>query len=124
MRTAYAHKATWDGPPLDELAGAMIYNAPRPLYGHRAWPGPFLHGSFYAAVFDAQENAEFCRRQNEKLDASRVELVDNDDVKCLIEQQLTEAGYSLADYEEIGMGLREVAHERGLPWHEEDGSDD
>lgn len=120
MRTVYAHRAQWDVVPLSELESATIYNAPRPLYGHRVWPGSFRHGSFYAAIWDDQPYAEDYRRRNIELDASVIEIVDNEAVQRIVEQQLADAGYSLADYAEIGMGIAEVAAERGLPWVEEE----
>ena len=36
--------------PADIPADWTIYNAPRPLYGHKRWQGDFRHGIFFAAV--------------------------------------------------------------------------
>lgn len=40
--------ATPDGSVIP--SSFVIYNAPRPLFGHLTWQGPFLTGIFYAAV--------------------------------------------------------------------------
>jgi hypothetical protein len=36
--------------PADIEASWIIFNAPRPIYGHKDWKGEFKEGVFYAAV--------------------------------------------------------------------------
>ena len=52
----------------DEPDGWLLFNAPRPLYGHREWRGDFVHGVFYAAVNPRGERAEWMICENAKLD--------------------------------------------------------
>lgn len=120
MDIHYAHRAQWDGPPLPETA--TIYNAPRPLYGDVTWVGKFRRGTFYAAVFSGL-GADALHKRNKELDAATITLVDNAAVERLVLTQLAVAGYSMDDYEEIGMSMAEVARERGLPWVEEENDD-
>lgn len=120
--TVYAHKATWEGPPLAELVGATVYNAPRPLLGdpdrHGTWTGEFRRGIFYAAIWPDTAVGEKLVRANLADDAAEVRFVDNADIERILTDQLAKDGYSLADYHEIGMTTQEAAHHHGLPWHE------
>lgn len=47
---------TPDGKPIP--LQAVIYNAPRPLYGDPTWQGDFIHGIFYAIANDAREHKD------------------------------------------------------------------
>jgi len=57
------------GIPPDLAEGAEIYNAARPLYGHKEWTGEFRHGVFYAAIYPDRDYADEYRRRNLELDA-------------------------------------------------------
>lgn len=50
-----------------------VFNAPRPLYGHREWQGEFEHGVFYAAVDPDGYGAEGFIESNISLDGWLVE---------------------------------------------------
>jgi hypothetical protein len=123
MDTIYVNRADWDGP---DTTGARVFNAPRPLYGaapdNRAvtWTGRFRAGTFYAAVWPC-DLADRMLTANERDGAVEVQLVDNAEVRRMVEERLAERGYSIADYEAIGMGVAEAAAENGLggAWHEE-----
>jgi phage terminase large subunit-like protein len=44
--------------PENVPVGWRVFNAPRPLRGHRTWQGQFISGVFYAAVNPDAEYAE------------------------------------------------------------------
>ena len=54
----------------------LIFNAPRPLYGHKEWQGDFLHGVFYAAVDRHGDRAAWMVRENCMLDGWILEHID------------------------------------------------
>lgn len=56
--------------------GKIIFNAPRPLYGHRTWTGDFLAGIFYAEIDPAQDYAADYAKRNVELDAKVLKWID------------------------------------------------
>jgi hypothetical protein len=124
METIYVNRADWDGP---DVTGARIFNAPRPLYGAAAdnravtWTGRFRAGTFYAAVWPDGYRAADMVAANERDGAVEVQLVDNAEVRRMVEERLAERGYAIADYEALGMGVAAAAAENGLggAWHED-----
>ncbi|MFH1984767.1 MAG: hypothetical protein ABIL58_23245 [Pseudomonadota bacterium] len=48
--------------------GNIVFNAPRPLAGHKDWQGDFRHGIYYAAVDPNGERADWMVEQNRDLD--------------------------------------------------------
>lgn len=72
--------------PADVPETWTIYNAARPLYGHRTWQGPFRHGVFYAAVapegdpVDEFGDAPEFRKRNRELDGHVCRWVGRDEV--------------------------------------------
>lgn len=125
MDTIYVNRADWEGPPLDLLAEARVFNAPRPLYGDGSrggtWTGQFRAGTFYAAVWPNTYRAEWLIQANERDGASEVIFVDNADVERMLTEQLAKHGYRIEDYTAIGMTIGQAAAEHRLPWHEEEG---
>lgn len=114
----YAHKVDWEGPALDELAGAVVFNAPRPLRGPLTWTGEVRHGAFYAAVWPETPRRDALVAANTADDAREVQFVDNAAVERMVAAELARAGYSLADYHDIGMSTGDVARNRGYPWRD------
>ena len=55
--------------PSEAPAGHLIFNAPRPIYGHKDWEGDFNHGVFYAAVDPNGDRADWMIEENRSLDA-------------------------------------------------------
>lgn len=51
----------------------IVFNAPRPLYGHEEWQGEFQHGIFYVAVDPDGYGAEGFIRESTSLDGWLVE---------------------------------------------------
>lgn len=54
---------------FDVPANWIVFNAPRPLVGHKTFDGDFVCGRFYAAVDPSAEFAADYVRQNLELDA-------------------------------------------------------
>ena len=57
-----------------------IWNAPRPLYGHHHWTGPFLSGVHYVAIDPHGDYADDYREESRKLDGRLLRWVTWDDV--------------------------------------------
>jgi hypothetical protein len=55
--------------PADIPENWIILNAPRPLYGHKQWDGPFLHGIFYAAIDPDDDAGNWMLKNSISLDA-------------------------------------------------------
>ncbi len=66
--------------PADVPANWTIYNAPRPIYGHREWQGDFACGIFYAAIDPNGEGAEWMHSENRLNKACVVKYVSKADV--------------------------------------------
>lgn len=81
--------------PADLPESWLIFNAPRPLWGHRSWEGDFFHGRFYAAIDPQGEDAAEMIRDNNESDAWTIEYVSE-------EQAVAE---SLAYYETFSLNL-------------------
>jgi len=43
--------------PAEAPDGWLIFNAPRPISGHKTWRGEFVHGDFYAAIDPRADDA-------------------------------------------------------------------
>lgn len=54
--------------PQDIPESWMIFNAPRPLYGHKEWQGEFEHGVFYVAVNPDEYGADGFIKENVRND--------------------------------------------------------
>ena len=55
--------------PSEAPASSLIFNAPRPIYGHKEWDGDFIHGRFYTAVDPNGDRADWMIEENRSLDA-------------------------------------------------------
>jgi hypothetical protein len=99
---------------VDVELGWVIWNAPRPLYGRVTWTGKFVAGVLYAA--GPRDEYE---RLNAQQDAVEIVMVPNDYLATVTRQLVEADGHTLADYEEVDMGVGDVARHYGLPWHEE-----
>ncbi len=74
METENIKKIGVIGKRPDDVPEAWpIFNAPRPLYGHKEWQGLFEHGIFYAAVDPDEYGAEGFVKRNVSLDGWLVE---------------------------------------------------
>jgi len=70
--------AVIDSRPSDVPADWIVFNAPRPLYGHKEWQGEFYHGRFFAAVDPHGEYADRFMKNNVSLDGWVVEYYEKD----------------------------------------------
>lgn len=67
--------------PDDIPEGWIVFNAPRPLYGHWTWTGEFRSGIFYVAVDPAGEQATAFIKRNHENDARIVRWATLDKVR-------------------------------------------
>jgi hypothetical protein len=109
-KTVIVNIEDWDGPQVgpDEIA----WNAPRPLLGSQRWEGRFRAGIFYA-ITGPDDDARFAE-ENVRLDARRVELIDNSEVERRVMAMLAEYGYGSP--EESGLTIAELARSMELPY--------
>lgn len=112
---------TWDEPfnPDEEH---RIFNAHRPLNGHRTWESTGRWGVHYAMVHPAEDNAEQLVELNRRNDAREVCLVTN--LECVELYEAVDSPwrgrYSLQQYVEAGEDVSTAMAVMGLPWHAED----
>ena len=83
--------------------GWLVFNAPRPIYGHREWIGDFITGVFYVAVDpDAPEATHYIMR-NGQLDAKLLHYVTQKEwderVDAYGQKMVDEHGVDLADFD-------------------------
>ena len=64
--------------PADTPEHMEIYNAPRPLYGHSYWQGPFICGIFYVAIDPSLPDADELRRRTLENAGTQLFWVDED----------------------------------------------
>lgn len=83
----------------------VIYNAPRPLYGHKRWLGDFRHGVFFAAVMSEGDIAdefgdapEFHKR-NRQLDGHVCVWIPKADVMAYGKMKAAEYGIDLEEFD-------------------------
>lgn len=95
--------------------GWTVVNAPRPLGGAFTWEGPYRAGVFYATGPEAHWDGLWGWKA---LDAWRVVLVTNEEIRAHLEEVAKECDYTLAQALEFST-MRELAAQEGLPWHEE-----
>jgi hypothetical protein len=110
IRINRADAGAWLTGQID--AGREVHNAPRPLLGTPA-PGFFAgaqgslsdvnprHGLFFFALDTADAYFERFRENNERMDARRVVLVTDDEVRAAWEASCKERGIEPADVEDI-----------------------
>jgi len=67
-------------PPVEVGPDWEIWNAPRPLYGHLSWYGPFLSGLLYSAIDPNGDYAEEYREFNRRNDARLLQWVTMEEV--------------------------------------------
>ena len=97
-----------------EARGMEIVNAPRPLPAQHEWVGPFRHGVFYAA--SDPDMAELIRTKWDSLHASRLVLVDNEQIKRLVTDRIEAAGESIDEILECWGSWSKLARVDGWPW--------
>lgn len=91
--------------PDDIPADWTIYNAPRPLYGHKRWQGDFRHGVFFAAVApegnpaDEFNDAAGFHKRNRQLDGHVCMWVPKVDVMAYGAQKAAEYGIDLDEFD-------------------------
>jgi hypothetical protein len=81
--------------PADVPADAIIFNAPRPLYGTTTWQGDFCSGIFYAAVnADDPYRMEWIK-ENQKLDARVLAYVPESEARQKVAGYYKNLGYDV-----------------------------
>lgn len=68
----------------------IVFNAPRPICGHRTMEGTFMHGIFYAGVDPEGEYALDFITNNWRLDADPVQFVTDEEMIALGKKYATE----------------------------------
>lgn len=89
--------------------GYTVYNAPRPLLGHKTWQGDFRHGVFYAAVLpenspaDEFNDAPTFHKRNKELDGHVCQIVTRQDVMAYGQMMADEYSVDIEefDYDDI-----------------------
>ncbi|GEM_PF-5957298 len=79
-----------DQTPKDIPENWIVFNAPRPLYGHKDWQGEFGHGRFYAAVDPDGDRAAWMIEQNKSLDGWIYQDIDTDTMQAIVRQKYIE----------------------------------
>ena len=87
--------------PYQAPEGWLVFNAPRPIYGHKDWIGDFLTGVFFVAVDPEGDNAEWMIKRNTELDARLLEYMSQEEW----DRQVDEYGAMMA--EEHGINLED-----------------
>jgi len=77
----------------EEVEDWEIFNAPRPLPGHRTWSGEFLRGCFYSAVDTSEEDSPELLKQIEDQDGWRVWWPAEHFFMEWVERKIKEHGY-------------------------------
>ena len=91
--------------PVDIPETWMIYNAPRPLYGHKRWQGDFRHGVFFAAVApegdpaDEFNDAAEYHKRNRQLDGHECVWITQADVMAYGKMKAAEYGVDLDEFD-------------------------
>jgi len=93
----YLHEDLHQGEP----DGWILFNAPRPIYGHREWQGQFWHGVFYAAVNPKGERAEWMIRENAMLDAWVIRYYGEAEIEAHAKATADRYGYTLEHLMEL-----------------------
>ena|GEM_PF-2688397 len=65
--------------PKDIPENWLIFNAPRPLLGHKEWTGDFYHGRFFVAVDPAGYIPEQWIKANCSLDGWLIKYISEED---------------------------------------------
>ena len=85
--------------------GWTVYNAPRPIMGHKTWQGDFRHGVFYAAVApegdpvdEFGDTPEFHKR-NRQNDGHVCQIVSKADIMEYGKQVAAKYRVDLAEFE-------------------------
>lgn len=87
--------------------GWTVYNAPRPIMGHKLWQGEFRHGIFYAAVapdeLDEFGDAPTFHKHNQENDGHTCEIITEEAVMVYGAKMAEKYNLILAevDYEDI-----------------------
>ena len=91
--------------PANIPADWTIYNASRPISGHKCWTGDFRHGIFFAAVAPAGDPAdEFgdsdrMHTRNRELDGHECKWITKAEVMAYGQAKATEYNIDLADFD-------------------------
>lgn len=80
--------------------GMIIFNAPRPLYGHNLWLGKCVCGIFYAAVNPGGEHAEFYICENILLGAYVCKYITFDDMRTWVRQFCADNDYDMSELDD------------------------
>ena len=70
--------------PANVPADALIFNAPRPIYGTTTWEGTCVRGIFFAAVNPDDPDRAFCVKQNHSLRAGILHFVSEEDARQMV----------------------------------------
>jgi hypothetical protein len=88
-----------DSRPEDIPSTWLIFNAPRPLYGHKCWEGEFSSGRYYAAIDPADEWGKTYIKETIRLDGYLVEYITEDTIHAWFQAECEREGYDAADFE-------------------------
>ncbi len=88
---------TPNGEPISPEA--VLYNAPRPLYGLE-WQGDFIHGIFYSVIEPTDEHFDLFDARNASLDAYALVHVTREEVWAWAVEHYKAEGLDLNDKEQ------------------------
>lgn len=79
--------------PID----AVIFNAPRPIYGTVAWQGDFCSGVFYTAVTPDDEYRNEWIKKNKAYDARVLLFIDDATARQMVREWIASMNHEIAD---------------------------
>jgi hypothetical protein len=106
--------------PDDVPVGWRVFNAPRPLHGHKTWQGAFITGVFYAAVEPEGAYADDYVEHNRRDAAVEIRWISPEQWRERVmeygRQMADEYGIDLAqfDYADIESSYRNYLRQKGV----------
>lgn len=89
--------------PEQAPADWLVFNAPRPIYGHAEWIGDFITGVFFTAVDPDAEEADHFIERNRQLDAKQIAYITKAEwdrrVDAYGQKMVEEHNIDLADFD-------------------------
>jgi len=72
--------------PAEAPDGWIVYNAPRPIWGHTKWQGDFVTGVFYAAVDPEMDDADEMVAHNQLQHAAELTFISEEEWRRRVEE--------------------------------------
>src|ERR1041385_549517 len=89
-----------ESPPFQAPDGSLVFNAPRPLYGHD-WQGDFIHGIFYVSIDPSDHHAPRQIKDNVSYDGWIIQYVSWDEVMEWARGYAKENEFDLEEFDDL-----------------------